>query len=170
MNGRSVPAFYATVAADGSGDYKTVQEAVDAVPENCAGSVLIHIRPGVYRQKIKIEVPGLTLEGEDADTTILTWDDSANREWLGGGRYGTFRSYTAYISGDGFEAKNLTFENSAGEGTNVGQAVAASVMADRAAFYSCRFLGCQDTLFTGPLPPAEMKPGGFMGQIGRAHV
>lgn len=62
-----------------------------------------------------------------------------------------------------FTASNLTFENSAGPGTKVGQALALYVDGDRIAFHDCRFLGNQDTLFTAPLPPKEIEPNGFVG-------
>lgn len=152
-----------TVAADGSGDYQTVQEAVDAIPAECTARTLIRIRPGVYRQKLYIDRPRVSLVGEDAVSTVLTWDDGALRPLPGGGRHGTFRSFSVHIGGDDFTAEGITFENTAGPGDTAGQAVAASVMGDRAAFFRCRFLGCQDTLFTGPLPPKEIEPGGFAG-------
>ena len=163
MNDSSLPVFRATVAQDGSGDFRTVQSAADSIAALPAGPAVLHVRPGVYREKIEITRPGVTLEGEDAETTVISWNDGANQPWPGGGKRGTFRSYTAYLSGDGFTARNLTFENTAGNGETAGQAVAASVTADRAAFTGCRFLGRQDTLFTGPLPPEELLPGGFEG-------
>lgn len=152
-----------TVAADGSGDYRTVQQAVDAIPAGRTARTLIRIRPGVYRQKLYIDKPRVSLVGEEAAATVLTWDDSAQRRLPDGGRMGTFRSFSVHIGGDDFTAAQITFENTAGPGDTAGPAVAVSVMGDRAAFYRCRFLGCQDTLFTGPLPPREIKPGGFAG-------
>lgn len=163
MNDSSRPVFRATVAQDGSGDFRTVLGAINGIASLPAGPVLLYIRPGVYREKIELTRPGVTLEGESAETTVISWGDGANQPWPGGGKRGTFRSYTAYLSGDGFTARNLTFENTAGKGEIAGQAVAASVTADRAAFTGCRFLGRQDTLFTGPLPPEELLPGGFEG-------
>ena len=151
------------VASDGSGDFRSLQEAVDAIPADPAARTVIHIRPGVYRQKVTIDKPLITLIGESAENTVLTWDDGAARLFPDGSRYGTFNSYTVHIGGDGFTARGITFENAAGDGRTAGQAIAASVLADRAAFYGCRFLGCQDTLFTGPLPPSVIEPGGFRG-------
>lgn len=163
MDNTSASAFRVCVAQDGSGDCKSLQEALNRVSEREAGPAVIHVRPGVYREKLSITRPEITLEGENAETTVISWGDGANKAWPEGGKYGTFRTYTVYISGDGFTAKNITFENTAGRGEIAGQALAASVMADRAAFYGCRFLGFQDTLFTGPLPPKEIVPGGFNG-------
>jgi len=147
------------VAADGSGDVRTVQEAIDRVPANNAGRVVIRIKNGVYKEKLSIDKPHITLIGEDAERTIVTYDDFARKKLPNGEAYGTFRSYTAFVGGDDFAAERITFENAAGPGEIVGQALAAYVDADRARFRECRFLGHQDTLFTGPLPPAPMKPG-----------
>lgn len=162
-DGQTDGILHITVAPDGSGDCRAVQDAVDAVPKDYAGRTVIHIRPGIYRQKVKIEKPRISLEGEDAESTVMTWNDSAGKMFSDGEKCGTFRSYSTYISGDGFTAENITFENTAGKEHVAGQALAASVMADRAFFRGCRFLGCQDTLFTGPLPPASGLPDGFRG-------
>ncbi len=163
MNPEEISVREWTVAADGSGDYATIQQAVDAIPAAWLGRTVLHIRPGIYREKLRIEKPRVTLRGGDAAATVVTWGDGARKPWPGGGRYGTFRSFTAHIGGDDFTAEQITFENTAGSGEKAGQAVAAAVLGDRAAFYGCRFLGRQDTLFAGPLPPREIEPGGFIG-------
>jgi pectinesterase len=151
------------VAKDGSGDFTCIQEAIDRVPADNREPVTIRIKPGVYREKLHIEKPNLTLLGDDALNTVITYDDYAQKLFPGGEPYHTFHSYTVFIGADDFTAQRLTFENSAGPGELVGQAVAAYVDADRAVFRDCRFLGYQDTLFTGPLPEKPVDRASFGG-------
>jgi pectinesterase len=135
------------VAADGSAKYRTVQEAIMAVP---AGSptnpVVIRLKPGRYREVIYVqrEKRFFRLIGENAERTIITFDLHANLTGHDGKPIGTFRTPTATIDADDFTAENITFENSAGP---VGQALAIRVDGDRAVFRRCRFLGWQDTVF-----------------------
>ncbi len=134
------------VAADGSAKYKTVQEAVMAVPAGSAKNpVVIRIKPGRYRELIYVqrEKRFFRLVGEDAARTVLTYDLHANLTGLDGKPIGTFRTPTVTIDADDFMAENITFENSAGA---VGQALAIRVDGDRAVFRNCRFLGWQDTI------------------------
>ncbi|WP_372630027.1 pectinesterase family protein [Cohnella sp.] len=151
------------VASDGSGHFTRIQEAIDRMPADNGKPVIIRIKPGVYREKLRVEKPNLTLLGEDASTTVITYDDYAQKTFPGGEPYHTFNSYTAFIGGDGFSAERLTFENAAGPGEQVGQAVAAYVDADRVVFRDCRFYGYQDTLFTGPLPEKPVDRASFGG-------
>ncbi len=136
-----------TVAQDGSEQFKSVQDAIMSVP---AGSVenpvIIHIKPGTYKEQIYIqhEKRFFRLLGEDAATTILTFDLNANIAGPNGKPIGTFRTPSTVIDADDFSAENLTFENSAGP---VGQALAIRVDGDREVFRRCRFLGWQDTMF-----------------------
>ena len=135
-----------TVAADGSAKYRTVQEAVMAVPSGTAENpVVIHVRPGVYKELVYIqrEKRFFRLVGESASKTVITFDLNANLKGLDGKPIGTFRTPTVQIDADDFEAENITFENSAGP---VGQALAIRVDGDRAVFRDCRFLGWQDTI------------------------
>ena len=135
-----------TVALDGSGQFKSVQDAIMSVP---AGSptnhVVIHIKPGTYKELIYIqhEKRFFHLVGEDAAKTILTYDLNANIVGPNGKPIGTFRTPSTLIDADDFTAENITFENSAGP---VGQALAIRVDGDRATFRRCRFLGWQDTI------------------------
>jgi pectinesterase len=134
------------VAADGSAKYKTVQEAVMAVPAGSIDSpVIIHIKPGVYKELIYVqrEKRFFRLVGEDAAKTVLTYDLNANLLGRDGKPIGTFRTPTTMIDADDFTAENITFENSAGA---VGQALAVRVDGDRVVFRNCRFLGWQDTI------------------------
>lgn len=135
-----------TVAADGSAKYKTVQEAVMAVPAGSADSpVIIHIKPGTYKELIYVqrEKRFFRLVGEDASKTILTYDLNANLKGPDGKPIGTFRTPSTQIDADDFTAENITFENSAGP---VGQALAIRVDGDRVVFRNCRFIGWQDTI------------------------
>lgn len=131
------------VAQDGTGDYKTVQEAIDVVKHFPDKRITIQLKPGIYKEKVEIYswTSNISLLGEKAETTIITFDD-----YSGKGSINTFKSYTVKVAGNGFRAENITFENSAGP---VGQAVALHVEADQAIFKNCRFLGNQDTIYTG---------------------
>ncbi len=128
------------VAADGSGNFKTVGEAIAKVPENNQKRLTILVKKGVYREQIKIpaDKPFISLIGESADKTKLTFD--LNNKAAGS----TSASYSFYVGGHDFYAENLTFENSFGKGS---QAVAVLAEADRAVFKNCRFIGWQDTLY-----------------------
>ena len=136
------PAAELVVAQDGSGDFRTVQEAVNAVPNQSATVTVIRIKKGVYREKLVVPVLKIhvTLRGEDRDQTILTYDDHSGANGID-----TYSSHSVLVQGADFTAENLTFRNTAGR--TAGQAVALHVEADRAAFRNCRILGDQDTLF-----------------------
>jgi pectinesterase len=151
------------VSKDGSGDFNNLQDAIDSIPENNSEKVTIFIKEGIYKQKVFIDKPFIELIGENAEKTILTFDDSAWKLFPDGKKMGTFNSFSIFIGGDNFSAENITFENSAGTGSEVGQAVAVYADADKARFKNCRFLGCQDTLFTGPLPLKPIEGSTFGG-------
>jgi pectinesterase len=133
----------AVVAADGSGDFSTIQRAIDHVLDHPPASVervILDVRPGVYRERVKIpqDRPNLTLQGSDAASTLITSRTSAKDAG------GTFFSPITEVDGAAFEAVNISFENTFGAGS---QAVAISIHSDRAVFRKCRFLGWQDTLY-----------------------
>lgn len=134
------------VAQDGSGDFFTVQEAINAVPDfrkNVRTTILV--RAGAYKEKIIIPESKINLSLIGETGAVLTNDDFANKKNVFGENMGTSGSSSCYIYAPDFYAENITFENSAGP---VGQAVACFVSADRAHFKNCRFLGFQDTLYT----------------------
>lgn len=136
-----------TVSAEGYGDHRTVQAAVDAaVALGGGGRVVIRVAPGTYDQRIRIAraAPPIALVGEDAERTVLTGALTARMIGPDGREIGTFGTATVYVDSDDFTAEGITFENTAGEG---GQALAISVSGDRATFRRCRFLGWQDTVF-----------------------
>lgn len=159
----NAPDGFVVVAKDGSGHYSSIQAAVDAIGGDRTGWSGIYVRKGVYQEKLHIVKPRIRLVGENAAQTVISFGDYARKLTPEGKEYGTFKSYTVLIGGDDFQAEELTFANEAGSGTVVGQALAAYVDADRAVFRRCRFLGSQDTLFTGPLPPSPLKGGAFGG-------
>ncbi|PWG82306.1 pectinesterase family protein [Pararcticibacter amylolyticus] len=136
-----------TVAQDGSGDFKTVQEAINAVPDFRKVQTVIFIKNGVYKEKLLLAPSKrmVRLIGESPDKTILTYDDYASKKNRFGEEMGTSGSASFYIYGDDFSAENITFANSSGP---VGQAVAVWSAGDRMKFKNCRFLGFQDTLYT----------------------
>jgi pectinesterase len=129
------------VAQDGSGDYRTVQEAINACRAFQSETKTIFIKNGIYKEKVLIDsfLTHLKLVGESIEGTIITYGDHAGMEGIG-----TFNSYTLKIVGDDITVENLTIENSAGK---VGQAVALHVEGDRCVFQNCRILGNQDTVY-----------------------
>lgn len=137
------------VAKDGSGDYTTVQAAIDAAPAGRNQFYTILIKKGIYKELINIPKGKnfISLKGEGAANTILTFDNSARKLDANGKEYGTFGSSSVYVLADNFKAEDLAFENSSG--TTGGQALAISVTGDKAAFKNCRFLGHQDTFYAG---------------------
>ena len=139
---RALPdSFDFVVAKDGSGNFRTIQEAVNAVRDYTPIPRAIFVKNGVYREKLLIPEwkTGITIVGESVTGTIVEWDDHAGK-----GPVNTFTSYTARISGNDIHVHNITFVNSAGR---VGQALAMFVDGDRVLFDNCRFIGNQDTIF-----------------------
>jgi len=135
-----------TVASDGTGTFKTVQEAINAVPDFRKNQTTIYIRKGIYKEKLVLPTSKTNVKftGEDVMKTVLTFDDFAQKKNRFGEEMGTTGSSSFFVFGDDFTAENITFENSAGP---VGQAVAVRIDGDRVTFRNCRFLGNQDTLY-----------------------
>ncbi|HEY1848548.1 MAG TPA: pectinesterase family protein [Opitutaceae bacterium] len=135
------------VAADGSGDFATVQEAINAAPQNAGPGApwVIHVKPGNYHELVYIqrEKRFVRLVGADASRTTITFGLHASMPGGDGKPIGTFRTPTVWIDADDFSAENLTIANSAGR---VGQALALRVDGDRVAFRRCNFVGWQDTI------------------------
>lgn len=131
------------VSRDGTGDCRTVQEAVESIRAFMDYTVVIYIKNGIYKEKVVIPswIKNVEIVGESADKTIITYDDHANIN-----KMGTFRTYTVKVEGSNITFKDLTIENNAAQ---LGQAVALHTEGDRLMFVNCRFLGNQDTVFTG---------------------
>jgi pectinesterase len=139
------------VAQDGSGNFRTVQEAFDAIPSGNTKPVKIFIRKGTYKERLTLDTRKdfVTLTGEDKTGTILTYDNHKGTVLANGDTVNTWTSASFFIYASDFRAENLTFENSAG--FTAGQAVAVFAHGDRLSFFNCRFIGFQDVLFcSGP--------------------
>jgi pectinesterase len=141
-----------TVAQDGSGDYKTIQEAVNAVRDHSEIKAVISIRKGTYKEKLVIPAwkKNIALIGESKETTIITGNDYSGKDFPGkdftqNAKFSTYTSYTVLIQANDCVLQNLTIENTAGR---VGQAVALATEADRIVVSNCHILGNQDTLYT----------------------
>ena len=135
------------VALDGTGDHKTVQAALDAVPNGSKNPIVIFIKKGIYKERIVVDArkDNITLKGEDKNTTILTYNNHAGTRLPNGDTLNTWTCASFFVYGNNFSAEGLTFENNAG--FTAGQAVALRVEGDRAAFKNCRMVGFQDVLF-----------------------
>jgi len=135
---------FITVAQDGSGDYTKIQDAVYATPASPYEKVTIYIKNGIYNEKVRIPEwnSKVFLKGESKENTIITFDDNFSKIALG--RNSTFYTYTLLVEGDDFSAENLTIKNTSGER---GQAIALSLVANRAKILNCILMGNQDTLY-----------------------
>ena len=145
-----------------SKDY-TPLSATFPAPCESLPPVIIHIAPGIYREKLVLERPYVTLEGSSAGDTVLVYGDYALQVMEDGSKRGTFRTATLRIHTHDVTLRQLTIQNDAGCGRLVGQAIALYADGDRLSFDHCRLIGSQDTLFTAPLPLKEAQPGGFIG-------
>lgn len=151
----SGPAGRITVAADGSGEYRTVQAAIDAVPTDSPAQVTIAIKPGTYRGVVEIPAgkPNVRLFGlgESPSDVVIVENHSAGTLKPDGSTYGTSGSATATISGRAFSAQNLTISNDFDEAAHANepghQAVALNLASDRAELTNVRVLGNQDTFY-----------------------
>ena len=151
------------VSRDG---FATISEAIascmDKVPMD--ERVIICVSPGIYRERLEIRRPNVTLKGLAApEDTVIVCDHYANERMEDGSKRGTFRSYVLLLDGDGCRLENLTIRNEAYPRSKVGQAVALYADGDGIEVKNCHLESYQDTLFTGPLPPTPMTPGGFTG-------
>lgn len=131
------------ISRDGTGNFRTLQEAIESARAFMDYTVTIYVKNGVYKEKVIVPswVENIDIIGEDRDKTIITYDDHANIN-----KMGTFRTYTVKVEGSDITFKNLTIENNAAQ---LGQAVALHTEGDRLKFINCRILGNQDTIYTG---------------------
>ena len=142
------PYITITVAKDGSGDFTTVQNAINSIRDLGPAEAFIKIKSGIYNEKIVIPSSKhlITIEGEDKENTIITNDDfSGKLNPLTNEKLNTFNSYTFLVAGDNIKVSNLTIKNSS---CNQGQAVALHVEGDRFVMKNSKILGCQDTLYS----------------------
>ncbi|XP_042501357.1 pectinesterase-like [Macadamia integrifolia] len=129
------------VAADGSGNCKTISEAVSASSKLSSGSsrFVIYVKKGTYQENVHITQSNIMLIGDGIDATIVTGSENVKDGST------TFRSATVGVMGNGFIAMAMTFQNTAGPQKN--QAVAFRSGSDKSVFYQCSFKGYQDTLY-----------------------
>ena len=137
--------FNIVVDQNGNGDFKTIQEAINAAKAYPSQRITIFIKDGIYHEKVKVHAwnPSISLIGESKEKTIISYDDYFKKIDLG--RNSTFYTYTLLVEGDDFFCKNITIQNTSGP---IGQAVALHLNANRAMFTNCSFLGNQDTVYT----------------------
>lgn len=139
------------VARDGTGQFRNINEAIDVCRAFMEYHKVIYVKKGTYKEKLVIpsSLTNIEICGEDRDNTIITYDDHANitSDLLPNNhKLGTFATYTLKIEGNNITLKNLTVENNA---PRLGQAVALHTEGDKLTFINCRFLGDQDTVYTG---------------------
>ncbi len=158
------------VARDGTGEFRNISEAIEVCRAFMDYHKVIYVKRGTYKEKLEIPTHLTNIEicGEDALTTIITWDDHANimmpsaydpiaieRHPTADNQHptpnnyhpiGTFRTFTLRVCGSDITLKNITIENNS---ARLGQAVALHTEGDRLRFIGCRFLGHQDTVYTG---------------------
>lgn len=141
------------VARDGTGQFRTIGEAVEVCRAFMEYHKVIFVKKGIYKEKLIIPswVTNIEICGEDAQKTVITYDDHANIHIpkVGGEGtqpMGTFRTYTVKVQGSYITFRNITIENNAAK---LGQAVALHTEGDHLQFVNCRLLGNQDTVYTG---------------------
>jgi pectinesterase len=148
-----------TVAQDGSGDYTSIQKAIDASKSFPDQRITIFVKNGIYKEKVVVPSINtrLSIIGESLEKTIISNGDFFNK--INRGRNSTFYTYTLLVIADDFYAENITIENTAG---TVGQAIALYVRGDRCVFRNCRIMGNQDTLYTDGLNSRQYFEGCYI--------
>ena len=144
------------VSRDGTGQFRNISDAIEVCRAFMEYHKVIYVKKGTYKEKLIVNqwLTNIEICGEDRDKTIITWDDHANIQedisplttHLSPRKIGTFRTYTLKIQGSRITLKNITIENNS---ARLGQAVALHTEGDRLTFINCRFLGHQDTIYTG---------------------
>lgn len=138
------------VAPGGTGDFTSLQAAVDAVPESFPEPVTLLLEPGVFRERVVVHRDNLVIRGRSRENTVLTASACAKDF---DGPFGTYLTATLLISGRNVTLENLTVRNDAGDGSIAGQAVALYAAGDGGTFRNLNLIANQDTLFCGPLNP-----------------
>ena len=137
------------VARDGTGEFRTIAEAIEVCRAFMDYHKVIYVKKGTYKEKLIVPqwLQNIEICGEDRDQTVITYDDHANIKRPETGQpMGTFRTYTVKVEANAITFKNITIENNS---ARLGQAVALHTEGDRLLFINCRFLGHQDTIYTG---------------------
>ena len=137
------------VSRDGTCEFRNIDDAIEVCRAFMDYHKVIYVKKGTYKEKLIIPswLTNIEICGEDAENTIITYDDHANIKRLDTGKpMGTFRTYTLKIEGSHITLKNITIENNS---ARLGQAVSLHTEGDYLIFTNCRFLGHQDTIYTG---------------------
>jgi pectinesterase len=143
-------------------DFSSINAAFTSI-KDLEGPVTLLIKEGVYHEVLELTRPFVTLKGEGPSKTVISMNRYAKEILDDGLKRGTFRSQTLFIDADNVTLKDLTVENTAGPGGKFGQALALYADGDGLLFENVHLKGFQDTLFTAPLPPSVIEPGGFRG-------
>jgi pectinesterase len=143
LNGQDAAPSEYVVDKNDPNAFQTIQAVIDHIDVNSESRIYIYVKPGVYKEKLIVDAHKIriSLIGEDADNTIITYDDYAGK-----GDITTFTSYTIKVLGDEFQAENITFQNDA---PALSQVVVMHIEADKVSFLECKFLGNSNTIFAG---------------------
>lgn len=139
------------VAKDGSGDFTSIQQAIDSIPEGGQTPAIILLRMEEFQERVVVNKDNVRIIGEARDRTVITAKGCAKDLNPDGTERGTFLSATFLVTGNNVEVENLTIRNDAGDGRDVGQAVAVYAAGDRGVWRNVRMIAHQDTLFCGPM-------------------
>jgi len=139
------------IAKDGSGDFTSIQQAIDAIPGGGRQPTILLLRMDEYHERVVVNKDNVRIIGEARDRTVITNSACAKDLDENGKERGTFLSFTFMVTGSNVEVENLTIRNDAGDGRLVGQAVAVYAAGDRGVWRNVRMIAHQDTLFCGPL-------------------
>lgn len=140
------PYLKITVAKDGSGDFTSIQKAINSIRDLGPAEALIFIKSGIYHEKVVIPSSKhkIILEGENKDSTVIINNDFSGKQDDLNEKMTTFNSYTLLVMADDIKISNLTIQNSS---CNEGQAVSLHVEGDRFVIRNSNILGCQDTVY-----------------------
>ncbi|MDD6051837.1 MAG: pectinesterase family protein [Clostridiales bacterium] len=141
------------IAKDGSGDFTSIQAAIDAIPQSSRHLTILLMRMDEYQERVIVNKDNVRIIGEARDRTVITASACAKDLNEAGQPQGTFLSATFLVTGRNVEVENLTIRNDAGDGDAVGQAVAVYAAGDRGVWRNVRMIAHQDTLFCGPTMP-----------------
>ncbi len=145
------------IAKDGSGDFASIQEAIDFIPGGGRAPTILVLRMDEYHERVVVNKDNVRIVGEARDRTVITHSACAKDAFPDGTPRGTFLSFTVLVTGNNVEFENLTIRNDAGDGDAAGQAVAVYAAGDRGVFRNVRMIAHQDTLFLGPAMPKVEK-------------
>ena len=148
LQAQNVPYITVTVAQDGSGQFTSIQKAINSIRDLGPDEALVKIKAGTYHEKIVIPSSKhkVTLQGESQENTIIVNDDYSGKIDALNEKMTTFNSYTLLVMGDDVKISDLTIQNT---WCNKGQAVSLHVEGDRFVIKDSKILGCQDTVYTG---------------------